>query len=434
MFIFDVQQLITVNRATLSYSLILAILLVFAMVRRNPTRKRILMLTSLGLHICATVARLISWFIVREAGYGVWLALMLSTTLADVFSILTCWSIMVYVYTDVSGRQVERWRDDPLILSLWVLNCINLLFAVTNPWTHAWFSFTSTNIYVIGPLFWVRNLLFLIQGVALLPVVVRQREQNGAPATLRFFGCGVMVVASLALEWAVPGLSLLFPSVSLFLALLSIGVQSRLEEDLAQARAESAESRVRLLSGQIRPHFVFNSLTAIKELVSEDPERAEVALQDFSDYLRSHLDVMADTRLIPFELELSHVRHYVSLELADAMQPLQVNYDLGAVDFMVPPLTVQPLVENAIRHGLLTREGGGTVTVKTRRREGFVEVTVTDDGHGFSSATGRQTQHWQVGIDNVRERLERQCHGTLDVHSSSTGTQALIRIPEGGQS
>ena len=234
----------------------------------------------------------------------------------------------------------------------------------------------------------------------------------------------------IALDMYYPQLSLLYPTVCLVLVLIATGVQARLEEDLARARAETAESRVRLLSGQIHPHFVFNSLAAIKALVIEDPQQAELTLQDFSDYLRSHLDEMSTTRLVPFTVELDHVRHYVSLEMADTPVPLEVRYNLEADDFMLPPLTVQPLVENAIRHGIRTRESGGTVVVSSRRTGEGIEVSVSDDGHGFSSATERQEQRSRVGIANVRERIERQCDGSLVVRSTPEGTTVVLTIPK----
>ena len=222
------------------------------------------------------------------------------------------------------------------------------------------------------------------------------------------------------------------PAVSLTLVLLSVGVQTRLEEDLAQTRAELAESRVRLLSGQIHPHFIFNSLSAIKALVSEDVELAEQAIQDFSDYLRSHLDVMSSSRLVPFAEEMGHVSHYVSLEMADPSRPMQVTYDFETEDFMVPPVTVQPLVENAIRHGVRMRENGGTVEVRTRLADSGILVIVRDDGKGVSSVTERQEHRRKVGIDNVRERIERQCSGSLEVASTPQGTTVTLTIPRGG--
>ena len=421
-----------INLTSLGYSLAVTCALLASIARRNPTRRRRVLTYALWFHVIATTMRLVAWSAVRTSGVLARASVAFGTSLADLFAIFTCLAIMVYVYIDVSDEQIKSLRASSFIRALWALNFIGVLLVLTNPWTHFYYSVDEQNAFVMGPFLFVRNLLFFIQGVMMIPVVVRLRERNGAPVTLRFLCCGALAILSTVLEFLVPGLTVLFPIVSLMLVLLSIGVQGRLEEELVAARADAAESRVRLLSGQIHPHFIFNSLAAIKGLIAEDPELAETTVQDFSDYLRSHLDVMSDTKLIPFVDELEHVNRYVSLEQADCSVPFELVYEITVDDFLVPPLTVQPLVENAIRHGVRTREEGGTVVVSTRRTPEGIEVCVRDDGTGFSSATSLQDKRRRVGIENVRERLERQCGGTLVVQGDGRGTVATMLIPEEG--
>ena len=418
-----------INKASLAYALVLVLMLVLAVSRRGATKKRRLLIVAMWFHAIATAARLVSWCIVRRPGFVIHVALVCCMTCADAFSILTCLYIMNYIYSDVSGHAGDLMEGDGLIKMLLALNGVNLFLALSNPLTHVYNWFDAANVYRAGPLYWLRDLLFFVQALCMIPVVVRLRERNGRAMTVRLLACGSLTTLSVLFELLLPGISLLFPAVSLMLVLLATGVQGRLEEELAQARAEAAESRVRLLSGQINRHFVFNSLTAIKQLVAEDPGLAEDAIQDFSDYLRSHLDVLADARLVPISDELDHVRHYVALEQADYVRPLEVRYELETIDFEVPPLTVQPLVENAIRHGIRTREDGGAVVVATFEHDDSFEVRVTDDGHGFSSATARQDERQRVGIANVRERIARQCGGRLDVSSDDSGTVARLIIP-----
>ena len=302
---------------------------------------------------------------------------------------------------------------------------------LSNPWTHVYYEHTQANRIALGDFTQAGVLLVTLQTVMLLVGVWRLCRNLSFETSFRLLVCGGFIVLGTLCGLVFPGLSLLYPAICMVFVVLAVGVQAQLEEDLARARAETAESRVRLLSGQIHPHFVFNSLAAIKALLTEDPERAETAVQDFSDYLRSHLDEMSTTRLVPFLTEIDHVRHYVSLEMADASVPIVVDYELEVDDFMVPPLTVQPLVENAIRHGLRTREGGGRVVVSSRGSRKQIIVSVVDDGHGFSSATERQEERHRIGIENVRERIERQCGGRLEVASDETGTMASLIIPRG---
>ena len=430
----DFSTIAIANIIGLLYALGLAISLIIAMTRRNASKKRCLLLGATWFHAFAVAARLAAWLLVRHPGSLVHECLTCLLLAADVFTILTCLFVMVYVHTDVSGRSFDPLGINGLIKLLWILNGLNLVLAITNPLTHIYHYVDQMNVYHVGWAFWLRNALFFLQGICLVPVLVRLRAHNGVSMTVRLLACGSLGVISALIELLFPGVSVLFPAVSLMLALFAVSVQGRVEEDVAQLRAEAAESRLRLLSGQMPQHFVFNSLTAIKELVRENPALAEQTIQDFSDYLRSHLDAMSDTRLVPFATEIDHVRHYVSIEQADATVPLEARYDFAVEDFSVPPLTVQPLVENAIRHGVKTRQEGGVVTVSTRRTEEGVEVRVSDDGKGFSSLTARQDERRRVGLDNVRERIERQCGGTLSVETGSTGTVVTLHLPEGGES
>lgn len=425
-----------INMTAEAFGLTLTLALILGMANRSAARqrKRRLLMEALCLHGAALLSYIVAWPLMGIPGRPVHVILTVAVVLSQVFGVLTCGWIMSYIYTDVSGPRYSPYRRDPLVRFLWAVNGTNLMTVLTNPWTHAFFLVTESNYVMAGPLVYLNDVLYVLQSLLMIGVVLRLYQRNGLAMTLRLCVCGALIFTAAAIDVAHQELVLLDPMVSIVLALLCVGIQSRLEEDLAQARAEAAESRVRLLSGQIRPHFAFNSLTAIKELVAEDPVRAEQALQDFADYLRSHLDVMSTSRLVPFPEELGHVRHYVSLEMADLARPMEVLYDLQVEDFMVPPLTVQPLVENAIRHGIRTREEGGTVRLSTRREDGCVVVIVEDDGQGFSSVTKRQDEHRRVGIENVRERLERQCGGTLAVSTGRNGTTAKIIIPEGGAS
>jgi len=206
--------------------------------------------------------------------------------------------------------------------------------------------------------------------------------------------------------------------------------ESQMQTELAEKDLELTRNKVQLLREQIRPHFVFNSLQVIKSLIRTDQDRAVLCLEDFSDYLQANLDAMASDKLVPFDTELQHVEAYVSLALADQTKPIRVEYDIQERYFSVPPLTIEPIVENAIRHGV---SEGGTVTLSTYATEDGVAVVVSDDGKGIdgSGATGERAG---VGLTNVRTRLDTLCDGTLEFESGDTGTTVTVRIPQGGSS
>ncbi len=151
---------------------------------------------------------------------------------------------------------------------------------------------------------------------------------------------------------------------------------------------------------------------------------------DFSEYLRGNLNAMTNDRLIPFTQELEHIRCYLALEQADPASQVKVDYQLEDTEFCLPQLTVQPLVENAVRHGVKMKPEGGTVTISTKQTPDGWLVTVRDDGVGFDAVTPQQKQRRSVGLENVRVRLAAQCGGTLHIETGEWGTTATVFLPK----
>jgi sensor histidine kinase YesM len=182
---------------------------------------------------------------------------------------------------------------------------------------------------------------------------------------------------------------------------------------------------------QIRPHFLYNSLTAIMKLC-DDNARAKKAIVDFSEYLRNNVDFINNEKMIPAKKELDHVRCYLSLEKEIYGDALKVVYDIETDDFMLPPLTIQPIAENAVKHGIGKKEGGGTVKISVRCGSGEYVITVTDDGVGYTEGAEQSDDRRHVGLDNVRLRLKKQCGGSLNISGiNGGGTVAVVYIPLG---
>ena len=200
-----------------------------------------------------------------------------------------------------------------------------------------------------------------------------------------------------------------------------------------QEHEEAMETgqRVQLSLSQIKPHFLYNALNTIEALCSEDPALAATAIEDFSQYLRANMEFIDQKGPIRFEKELEHTRIYLKIEKMRFEDALQIRYDVTCTDFYIPALTLEPLVENAIRHGIRKNKGGrGTVSIMTRQTADHFEVVITDDGPGFDPAKMPDDGKLHVGIDNVRERLWRVCGGTLKIKSApGKGTEATILLP-----
>ena len=194
------------------------------------------------------------------------------------------------------------------------------------------------------------------------------------------------------------------------------------EEDL------KAQQRIKIMVSQIQPHFLYNTLTTIQALCDTDPKIAKSVTEKFAVYLRQNLDSLESTELIPFSKELEHTKIYSDIEML-RFDNVAVSFDTPVTDFYVPPLTVQPLVENAIRHGVRIREHG-TVDVITRKTEDGYEIVIRDNGKGFGTSAALASDSSHIGLKNVRERIKKLCRGTLTVNSViGEGTEITIHLP-----
>ena len=205
-----------------------------------------------------------------------------------------------------------------------------------------------------------------------------------------------------------------------------------MEAEQRLIRAQLQENRIAIMISQIQPHFIYNTLGTIQHLCKEDPEQAAKLVQNFSIYLRGNFSELDNTVPIRFAKELEHVHCYTEIELI-RFPDMTVRYDIQTEGFLLPALTVQPLVENAIKHGLMGLEEGGTVTISAYEEQNDYCICVSDDGIGFD-VSGLTDSKKHIGIRNVRERLQAMCGGSLTIDSQpGAGTRALIRIPKEGK-
>lgn len=201
-----------------------------------------------------------------------------------------------------------------------------------------------------------------------------------------------------------------------------------------QIQRELYESRVAIMVSQIQPHFLYNSLSSIAMLCTLDPETAQEATVTFADYLRGNMDSLKQKTPVPFSKELEHLKKYLYIEKLRFGKKLNVEYDIETEDFVLPQLSIQPLAENAVKHGLSKKRGGGTLTIATRELDDRYEITVSDDGKGFDVNEVKNDGRSHVGMDNVRRRLKEMCDGEVKIESTpGEGTVATVILPKEGQ-
>lgn len=195
------------------------------------------------------------------------------------------------------------------------------------------------------------------------------------------------------------------------------------------------KARANSKSSQMQPHFLYNVLASIQEIIFIDQEYAAKVVGDFTTYLRGAVRAMSNTQLISFEEELKNIRAYVEIEKVRFDDRLSVSYEIDVVDFDVPPLSIQPLVENAIRHGIYERgPAGGSVTIRCFEKDNSWIVQVQDTGMGFdvkdTLSTIQKGNAKPAGLKNLISRLYDTIHATVEFDSRrNVGTIVTVTIP-----
>lgn len=195
----------------------------------------------------------------------------------------------------------------------------------------------------------------------------------------------------------------------------------KLEEDLKN-------SRIIMAMNQIKTHFIFNILNAISGMCKYDPEKADDTIVRFSRYLRTNIDIMQGDQPVTFHSALRHLDDYIALEQIRFGDRIHFVTEIEADQFMIPPLILQPIVENSIKHGLTPKPGGGTVMLRTWTDGRNVFIAISDDGVGVDVKMLDKDK--SVGLKNVRFRLRHIMQGELKFESTpGYGTTVTISIP-----
>ena len=242
--------------------------------------------------------------------------------------------------------------------------------------------------------------------------------------------------ATCAINYDVLGMGIYLLGLFCYMILLPLSLvffssHEGLEQDLQRYEEEHVQLQVSAMISQMQPHFLHNSLAVIAALCEEDPKLAARATTAFSDYLRENLNFADKSNPVSFSKELNHIRTYVWLEELRFPNKLTVEYDINCTAFQVPALSVQPMVENAIKHGICKARSGGTVRLSSRETDTAFLVTISDDGVGFDVGKTADDANRHLGIENSRERIRKMMGGSLDIESTpGEGTVVTITIPK----
>ena len=202
--------------------------------------------------------------------------------------------------------------------------------------------------------------------------------------------------------------------------------QSNLTKELTD---KIRDTEFTFLNSQIQSHFIYNTLNSIQSLCNTNPEKASELVEEFSFYLRNRLEFNKMPNLINLEDEIDHIKTYINIEQTRFGDNIKCVYDLDVTDIKIPPLSIQPLVENAVKHGISKQVGGGTIILSTYQDKKNVYIRVKDNGLGFDIDTLKDSK--RVGFNNIKDRLSLYLDGTIKLESKiGVGTVVTITIPK----
>ena len=307
---------------------------------------------------------------------------------------------------------------------------------------------TPENQYYRGPLY-----PFLLIPMVMIPLLnlagtIRRRKRLSHKTFLAFLiailPIGVALIVHLFVDfYPLVEISYVLSALAMYSLILSDQIEqdrrqqreivrqqteiAQQQREIALQQRELANQRANVMVLQMRPHFIYNALMSIYSLCKLDPLKARQVTMDFTNYLRRNFNAVASDSPIPFSTELEHTRAYLAVEQARHEDMLAVEWDTTFTHFRLPPLTLQPIVENAVKHGMDPDGEPLHISIRTRRTDAGTEIVVEDTGPGFDPAD-ESTPH--ATLTNIRQRLQMMCNGEMTIAPrNGGGTVVKLTIP-----
>ena len=323
------------------------------------------------------------------------------------------------------GENITGSRLFKIALGLWAVYFVML---VSVPFHDGFVIIHSNGHYQRGPVYAILLLPMITIQLLNLTGAIRRRKKLSHKAFCSFLTAILPMTTALIVLMFVEAFLLLDISYVLSaLSMYSFILSDQIEQDLQHQR-EIANQRASITVLQMRPHFIYNTMTSIYCLCDQDPKLARKVVMDFTTYLRKNFTAIASPTLIPFSSELEHTRAYLAVEQALYEDSLFVEYDTPHTWFRVPPLTLQPIVENAVKHGRDPYAGPFHISIRTRKTDSGSEIVVADNGRGLLSSDDGEPH---IALKNIEERLEIMCGGSLTITpGDGSGTVVKLTIPD----
>ena len=333
-------------------------------------------------------------------------------------------TVVLYLFVRLVGNE----KGTKLLHALLV---VNAAFCMSSFFSHLVFFYDPNLHWHRGPLGYIPfGVSFVMVVWIVVSALMKYRGIRRREAVVPII-ISVMVVIAVVLDMeAYFSARVTFLTVAMTESTVFFYIWLHLQFVREHENALKAEQRIRIMMSQIQPHFLFNTLSTIQALTEIDPERASKVIEEFALYLRQNINSLNEEDMISVTKELEHTRIYSDIEQV-RFPSIKIEYEIEDDDFLIPPLTIQPMVENAIRHGVRGKKHGW-VAVSTWREEDAHVISIRDNGKGFDvdKMIEDTLKGDHIGLKNVRDRIIDMAGGTFKIESvEGEGTSVTIRIP-----
>ena len=369
------------------------------------------------------VSNITVWTVSGRAGYIYMLISYIGLFFESFFSSLLM-PVLTLLLLFCAGKD---WRRSPYFFTVAALWAIYFILLIITQFTDWIYYYTPDNEYYRGPFYAVLLVPPALVMAVNLFALFRVRGSLSHRQSRAFLVYILVPLVCMLVQMFFYGLLMtVLGSTVASMIMLAMILFEQLDKFIKQSR-ENANLRASTLVLQMRPHFIYNTMTSIYYLCEQDPQKAQQVTQDFTSYLRKNFTAVAKDSAISFTEELEHTRAYLAVEQARFEGELFVEFDTPFTAFRLPPLTLQPIVENAVKHGLDPELEPLCISVITRETDRGAEISVVDTGPGFGEIDNDEPH---IALKNIRERLEMMCGGTLTIASRKEGgTLVTVVIP-----
>lgn len=334
-------------------------------------------------------------------------------------------------YLDISMFGGSKKRPGKRIIAACLIAIVGMVLVIASQFFHFYYYIDAANLYHRNFLHPLSMILPMLGMLIDFTILIQYRKKISGALFAGMVSYMLLPVVALLIQIFYYGISLVNIAISISMIFLFVIAMNEQNQNLARKEKEAADLRISIMLSQIAPHFIYNTLTSIQQMCEINPALAEETVGEFAEYLRGNLDSLSLQKPVPFERELNHVKAYLAIEKKRFGDRVNTAFDIQDEEFLIPSLTLQPLVENAVKHGLCRKVGGGTVRISTSRRQDMVFVTIEDDGVGFDQSREQDDGRVHVGLENVRARLQDMCGASMEtVSKPGEGTRVVIKLPQ----